>query len=248
MKNRALILAAGRGSRMGNETASKPKCFTVLKGKRLLDWQFESLKAAGINDISVVTGYKTEMFIGDFPKFYNGRWSETNMVASLFCADAFEGNTILSYSDIVYKKEHIKVLSKSNADITITADKDWEELWKLRFENPLDDAETFKSNGAKLLEIGGKTNDITEIEAQYMGLLKLTKNGWDIMYNEFNLLSDIEKDKMDMTKMLNLLLNKGVDINVVFINGGWCEADEYSDILAYERELEDNKNWKHDWR
>ena len=56
MNNRALILAAGRGSRMGKETALKPKCFTILDGKRLLDWQFESLNAAGIDHISVITG------------------------------------------------------------------------------------------------------------------------------------------------------------------------------------------------
>ena len=248
MKNRALILAAGRGSRMGNETASKPKCFTILDGKRLLDWQMESLQSAGISDISVVTGYKTEMFKGDFPKYVNKRWSETNMVASLFCADAFDGNTIISYSDIVYKKDHITNLNKSDADITITADRDWADLWSLRFENPLDDAETFKSDNEKLLEIGGKTDNISEIEAQYMGLLKLSPKGWQMMLDVFLSLSEIEKDKMDMTKMLNLLLSKGIGINVVFINGGWCEADEYSDILAYEKELNQNKDWKHDWR
>ena len=248
MKNRALILAAGRGSRMGAETASKPKCFTILDGKRLLDWQFESLIDAGINDISVITGYKTEMFTGNFPKYINKRWSETNMVASIFCAKDFDVNTIISYSDIVYKKEHIISLNNSNVDITITADKEWADLWKLRFENPLDDAETFKSANENLLEIGGKTKDIAEIEAQYMGLLKLSHKGWLIMYNLFQSLSNTQKDKMDMTAMLNLLLSKGVSINIVFINGGWCEADEYSDILAYEKELIQNKNWKHDWR
>ncbi len=248
MKTRALILAAGRGSRMGNETASKPKCFTILDGKRLLDWQFESLNAAGIDDVSVITGYKTEMFEGDFLKYINKRWSETNMVASLFCADPFEGDTIVSYSDIVYKKEHIIELNKSDADITITADKKWADLWKLRFENPLDDAETFKSDNEKLTEIGGKTNDISEIEAQYMGLLKLTQKGWRIMYDLFQSLSDKEKDKKDMTSMLNLLLREGVNIKVVFIHGGWCEADEYSDILAYEKELKQNKNWTHNWK
>ncbi len=248
MKNRALILAAGRGSRMGDETASKPKCFTILKGKRLLDWQFAALQGAGIMDISVVTGYKAEMFEGDFSTFVNNRWSETNMVASLFCVDAYEGNTIISYSDIVYKKEHIISLNKSDADITITADRNWADLWKLRFENPLDDAETFKSDNEKLLEIGGKTNNISEIEAQYMGLLKLSQKGWQIMFDVFQSMSDSEKDNMDMTKMLNLLLSKGIGINIVFINGGWCEADEYSDIMAYEKELNQNKNWKHDWR
>ena len=71
MNNRALILAAGRGSRMGKETALKPKCFTILHGKRLLDWQIESLKASGIDEISIVTGYKTEMFEGNLIKYVN---------------------------------------------------------------------------------------------------------------------------------------------------------------------------------
>ncbi len=110
---------------MGNETATKPKCFTILDGKRLLDWQFQSLRGAGVNDISVVTGYKAEMFKGDFHKYINKRWSETNMVASLFCADAFTGNTIISYSDIVYKKEHIDNLNLSEAEISINADRTW---------------------------------------------------------------------------------------------------------------------------
>tara|TARA_B100000900_G_C20600936_1_gene725575 strand:- start:3610 stop:4356 length:747 start_codon:yes stop_codon:yes gene_type:complete len=248
MNNRALILAAGRGSRMGTETEFKPKCFTVLYGKRLLDWQIETLKASEIDEISIVTGYKTEMFEGNFKKYVNKRWSETNMVASLFCADSIDGNTIISYSDIVYKKDHIIKLNKSKADITITADKKWADLWNLRFDNPLDDAETFKSKNEKLIEIGGKTHNINEIEAQYMGLLKLTQKGWKIMFDLFKSLSDIEKDKMDMTSMLNLLLKKGENINVVFISGGWCEADEYSDILNYEKELKNNKNWIHDWR
>lgn len=188
------------------------------------------------------------MLKGDFSVIDNKRWSETNMVYSLFCVPSFKGNTIISYSDIVYKKEHVAKLNKSKTDITITADKRWEELWRLRFEDPFDDAETFKSDGERLLEIGGKTRNVNDIEAQYMGLLKLTENGWDIIYKVFQSLTEKEKDKMDMTSMLNLLLNKGINIKVVFVEGGWCESDEYSDVLVYEKELKLNKNWIHDWR
>jgi len=248
MKDRALILAAGRGSRMGAETALKPKCLTLLDGKQLLEWQIDSLKGAGIKNITVVRGYRSEMLKGDFSVIDNKRWSETNMVYSLFCVPSFKGNTIISYSDIVYKKEHVAKLNKSKTDITITADKRWEELWRLRFEDPFDDAETFKSDGERLLEIGGKTRNVNDIEAQYMGLLKLTENGWDIIYKVFQSLTEKEKDKMDMTSMLNLLLNKGINIKVVFVEGGWCESDEYSDVLVYEKELKLNKNWIHDWR
>ena len=248
IENRAIILAAGRGSRMGDETALKPKCFTVLDGKCLLDWQIESLKGAGIDNITVVRGYKSEMFEGDFYKVDNKRWCETNMVASLFCVPAFKGNTIISYSDIVYNKEHVIKLNKSKEDITITADKKWEDLWGLRFENPLEDAETFKSDGETLLEIGGKTNDINEIEAQYMGLLKLSENGWRTINNIYLTLSVKERDKMDMTTLQNMLLKRSVKINVVFVEGGWCEVDAYSDVTAYEKQIHKKLQWNHDWR
>lgn len=248
MKSRAIILAAGRGSRMGEATASKPKCLNILAGKQLLEWQLQSLRNADINDITIVRGYRSEMIKGNFSVIDNKRWSETNMVSSLFCVPSNDGATIISYSDIVYAPEHIRRLNLSQHDITITADKYWEDLWKLRFEKPLDDAETFRSKNGELLEIGGKTNNIKDIEAQYMGLIKLSHKGWRIMHDLYESFSDAKKDKMDMTNMLNELLENKVSINVVFVEGKWCESDDYSDIVAYENELKNNMNWKHDWR
>lgn len=248
MKSRAIILAAGRGSRMGSETALKPKCLTKLKDRHLLDWQLSSLTSAGIKEITVVRGYRAEMLVGDFNVVNNERWNQTNMVASLFCAPPSNKSTIISYSDIVYHSEHVKRLEESTADITITADVFWEDLWKLRFENPLEDAETFKCKKNELVEIGKKTKDINNIEAQYMGLIKLSEHGWKLMYELYSSFLDEKKDKMDMTSMLNELLDEDVTIKVVFVEGKWCEADNYSDILAYEEALKQSSDWKHDWR
>ena len=58
---KAIILAAGRGSRMQNLTQKQPKCLVNLRGKALLDWQLEALRAAGISEIAIVTGYKREL-------------------------------------------------------------------------------------------------------------------------------------------------------------------------------------------
>jgi L-glutamine-phosphate cytidylyltransferase len=248
IKNRAIILAAGRGSRMGQATASRPKCLNKLAGKTLLDWQLSALKGAELNAITVIGGYRRELLQGDFNVVANERWDKTNMVASLFCAQAYEGNTIVSYSDIAYHPNHVKNLINSDGDIVITADKQWELLWKLRFENPLDDAETFKSSDGRITEIGKKTDDIRNIEAQYMGLIKLSPKGWDAMFSLYQTFPGEKKDKMDMTTMLNELLKNGVEINVVYIEGKWCEADDYDDILKYENELKTNENWSHDWR
>ena len=45
---KGIILAAGRGSRMGVLTDERPKCLTVLAGRTLLEWQIEAMRKAGI--------------------------------------------------------------------------------------------------------------------------------------------------------------------------------------------------------
>ena len=58
---KAIILAAGRGSRMGQLTNDKPKCLLMINGKTLIELQITAITNAGIKDIAIVTGYKAEM-------------------------------------------------------------------------------------------------------------------------------------------------------------------------------------------
>jgi len=55
---KAIILAAGRGSRMKNLTDERPKCLVELRGNPLLDWQLAALLEAGIDRIAIDTGYR----------------------------------------------------------------------------------------------------------------------------------------------------------------------------------------------
>ena len=57
---KAIILAAGLGSRMKNLTENHPKCLVKVKGRTLLNWQLDALGTAGISQIGVVTGYRRE--------------------------------------------------------------------------------------------------------------------------------------------------------------------------------------------
>lgn len=244
---RALILAAGRGSRMGEETAEKPKCLTSLAGKTLLDWQLKSLREAEVDQIGIVKGYNAELIRGGDIAFINPIWAHTNMVYSLFCASPYEGDTIVSYSDIMYHSDHVKRLTQSDGDIVITADLDWLALWSDRLDNPLEDAESFKSIDGYLTEIGKRTDNYADIEAQYMGLLKLSPKGWATLQKMFVSLPEEKRMRLDMTSMLNLLITNGEQIKVVFVSGKWCEADTMEDIHIYERKLKE-QNWTHDWR
>src|SRR3954452_12700782 len=56
--DKAVILSAGKGSRLLPLTADRPKCLIDLSGKSLLDWQLDVLQAGGIGDIVIVTGLR----------------------------------------------------------------------------------------------------------------------------------------------------------------------------------------------
>ena len=103
---------------MKSLTDERPKCLVELRGKPLLEWQLESLRAAGISDIAVVTGYKRELLAErGLSAFHNPRWAETNMVSSLACAESWlQGEPcIVSYSDIFYSPVAVQSLINSDA-------------------------------------------------------------------------------------------------------------------------------------
>ncbi len=259
MKTAGIILAAGRGSRMRELTDAKPKCMLELAGRPLLHWQLEAMARAGIgsnipDNILVVRGYKGHCLQGGFQTVDNPLWDRTNMLSSLLCARDFAARffagggdkLLVSYSDIVWRPGHAKKLLEAKAAIAISYDLLWEKLWRLRFEDPLLDAETFLQKDGWLLEIGSKTGDMAKIQGQYMGLLAFNAAGWQTLLNVTAGLGE-NTAKTDMTAFLRHLLGLGIPIGAVPLEGGWCEADSASDIQKYEKALASG-SWSHDWR
>ena len=186
----------------------------------------------------------------EYTLFENKRWADTNMVMSLYCAREFliAEECIISYADIVYNKQIVKDLIDDDSSISIAYDLLWESLWKIRFSNPLDDAETFQvdENGI-ITEIGNKPKSIDEIRGQYMGLLKIKPAGWKVVEGLLSSLNQKECDSLDMTRMLQLLIKNKVELHSVPTSGKWCEVDSQSDLLAYCNKLK-RDDWFHDWQ
>ena len=232
---KAIILAAGRGSRMKSLTDEKPKCLIELNGKPLLEWQLEALRGAGIEDIAIVTGYKKELLHRyGLKEFHNSLWAETQMVSSLMCANEWlqQSECVVSYSDIFYESSAINLLKGFREDLCITYDPNWAELWRRRFDEPLDDAETFcLDESGQLLDIGGKAQSIQEIQGQYMGLLKYSPCGWSVFRNEWLKLSGQEQSMIHMTGMLRRIIAAGdIKISPIVYMGRWGEFDSIADL------------------
>lgn len=236
---KAIILAAGRGSRMKEMTAAKPKCLTLLHGRPLLEYQLSALKEAGITDIAVVTGYMREALLSyDLFEFHNPRWAETNMVSSLCCAREWLMNEecIVSYSDIFYTSEAVIALLSNKDDISLTYDPSWLDLWRQRFSDPLSDAESFKLDDEHFLtEIGNKTTDATLIQGQYMGLLKFSPVGWKQVEMYRAELPAVMQDNMHMTGTLNAMIQQNnIKVRAFPYEGRWGEIDSQEDLACYE--------------
>lgn len=236
---RAIILAAGRGSRMKRLTDERPKCLVELRGKPLLEWQLGALREAGVNEIAIVTGYRRELLAGrGLVEFYNPRWAETNMVSSLACAEAWlvADTCIVSYADIFYESSAVSLLVNCASPLAVTYDSNWLASWQERFGNPLLDAETFRlMPDGTLSEIGNKPQSIEEIDGQYMGLLRFTPASWDEICRIRADLTDLERDKMHMTGTLQKIIDAGrMPVRAVRYDRSWGEIDSPEDLTNYE--------------
>ena len=241
---KAVILAAGRGSRMGILTEEIPKCLNKVGGQTLLDWQLYSLSKAGISDIGIVMGYKQEQLkeYGNY-NFFNNNWAKTNMVYTLLCADSWlmTNEIIVSYSDIFYSPDTVSNLLKSKSDIAISYDKNWYTLWQKRFSNPLNDAETLKLKHGYVSEIGKRIKIINNVEGQYMGLIKITPHGYSLIKSYLKTLTEKELASIDMTSMLSKLIQEDVPVAAVVSNDEWGEVDSENDLNIYNKMYLENK-------
>ena len=250
----AIILAAGEGKRLGHLTKNKPKCMIDLFGKTLLEWQVSIFKKCGVSDISVVTGYKAEMIdLPDLEFFQNKNFETTNMVESLFCAsNKLNKSTIVCYGDIIFGKNVLNSLIESKNDFSIVVDKQWKKYWKMRFNNPLSDAESLKiDRDGNITSIGQKVQKIDEIEGQYIGLMKFQNDGLAIIKEFYQKVKNQSKNNPNplnpnlafeqsyMTDFLQGLINSGCKLKAVPIENDWLELDNYHDYEVYNKKFKD---------
>ena len=244
MRTTALILAAGQGTRLRPLTDSKPKCLVEFAGKPLLEHQAATLRACGVENIVVVNGYCGEQ-ISDrgFATRTNPKFDSTNMVSTLFCAEDVmrdADDLLICYGDIVYEPRVLKPLLASDAAISVMVDNKWRQLWELRMDDPLSDAETMKiAEDGSLLELGKKPTSYDDIQAQYMGLIKVRADHVQKLMDYYHGLDRAaiydgkDFDNMYMTSFVQSIVHAGWDVRVVRTDNGWLEIDSTDDLARY---------------
>lgn len=245
----ALILAAGQGTRLRPLTDNKPKTLVPLYGKSLLERQAKVLRDAGITKLNVATGYRADAIEAlGFATSFNPAFESTNMVQSLFCTESFMREAaakgedlIIGYGDIVYEPKNLQTVLQTTAPMVLMIDKKWYDLWRLRMENPLDDAETLLlSADGYVQELGKKPQSLDQIQGQYTGLIKVAADKILEMVAFFHSLdrAGVYDGKtfpqMYMTSFIQALINKGWPVKAALVQNGWLEIDTVDDLHHYE--------------
>ena len=240
--SKALIIAAGLGSRLKKHTKNLPKCMLDFGGKTLLQRQLDSYKKCGIKDISIIRGYKKEKINYKGIKYFeNNDYKNNNILNSIFYAEkVINGNIIISYSDILFDPSVVERTLDSNHDISVIVDIDWRGYYVGRKDHPISEAENviFNSNN-EVQKIGKINKGSEEIHGEFIGMIKLSNRGTEIFKEHFNRLKKIYWNKpfqraktfqkAYLTDFIQELVDIGIKVHCVIIESGWKEIDTVED-------------------
>ena len=208
----------------------------------------------GINDISIIKGYKKEKI--NFPNityFENNDFLNNNILHSLICsrpkleeAVKTEEDVVMTYSDIWYSDNVVRKLLEDKHDISAIVDTDWQDYYNRRTDHPISEAENvIIGYNKKMLKIGKHifTDKIPkDRQGEFIGLWKFSYKGIKIFLNHFDRLdlslkktepyqNSKEWQKSYMTDIFQELINQGEDLYCVLIQKNWKEFDTVQDFL-----------------
>lgn len=243
---KAIIIAAGPGTRLRPYTEVIPKCLIEVAGKPIVQRQLEIFRKFGLYDIALVRGWRKEKVnLPGITYFDNDDFENNNILHSLFHAyDFMTDSFISSYSDIVYESHVVQKLVEHPGEIGIIIDTTWKKSYKGRLKHPVSEAELVLTDEEGMVKkIGKDVVSPQEATGEFIGLAKFFDKGVNILKTEFNRLEQFYKGKEEepfqhakkfkeayLTDMLQELVDQGHDVYGVEISGGWTEIDTDEDL------------------
>tara|TARA_B100000029_G_scaffold386599_1_gene382464 strand:- start:2644 stop:3387 length:744 start_codon:yes stop_codon:yes gene_type:complete len=238
---KAIIIAAGDGTRIGKELSGIPKSLIPINGKTIFERQKYIFEKNDISEFIVITGPEHKFKDIDVKYIKDNDRQYHDILGSLLVAkEHFKGNMIISYSDILFEDEIIKQLINTKGDIVIAIDLNWKKEYENRTEHPLSEAENVLINDKGQISLIKKNiDDSDKIVGEFLGLIKMTEKGSDIFLKKINHLQKNHVGKFHnaeslekgyLTDMMQEMVDASIEITPLFISGKWCEVDTKQDL------------------
>jgi phosphoenolpyruvate phosphomutase len=234
----AVVLAATRGRGLEAVTTDKPKVMLPIAGKPLLRWLIDSFKKEGINDITVVGGYRADAIdTAGIKLVVNERYAETGELTSLACAlDAIESDLLISYGDLMFRSYVLRDLLESRSDFAVVVDSSPSEsanrtVRDFAYCSRGDDRGLFGSQVSLLRVAGESASDSDFVHGRWIGLFKVGRQGLTRLKTVLNVLrSRADFHTLDLPALLNALIADGAAIEVTYIHGHWRGVNDLEEL------------------
>jgi choline kinase len=247
---RPVIIAAGRGSRLKNETDDIPKTLVEVMGRPMLEWVLEAFESAGLSrrDVVFICGYRADVIKARYPEFTyvtNHDWQNNNILLSLLMAREYWGDGFVStYGDIVYEGAVVQKLVASPADIVLGCDTAWRRRYVGRTQHPETDAEKLRADGKRVLELS-RTIPSEQASGEFIGVMKLSPAGAGELLQAFDhaeraygggqFREGRSFQKAYLIDLLAEMLEQGAEMEREDTNGGYMEIDTVQDLSMSEK-------------
>lgn len=246
---KAIIIGAGRGSRLKHLTNEIPKTLVPVLGRPMLDGVLDALAAGGFrrSDVIFVCGYKKEVIAERYPELTyveNTDWERNNILLSLLYAREHLGEGFVStYADIVYRPSIVAELVRSTHDIAVACDTDWRRRYVGRSQHPETDAEKLRAEGDRVVELSRRIPS-ERAAGEFIGVMKLSAAGagrflaaFDEAKREFagrEFREGRTFEKAYLIDLMQRMLEGGEQIHRVDTHGGYMEIDTLEDAALAE--------------
>ena len=264
MIKRAILIAAGRGKRLGAHTDEIPKCMVHVGDKPILGWVWDALSSVGVDELVVIRGYRgdvLEQFVKTLVPMVtfvdNKEWESNNSLLSLACARAYLAEPCyMTYSDIVFTRGVARAAADSTAEIGLVIDRQFRDIYVGRTEHPLDEGEVSDlDEHGNVRRVGKRALPADQAYGEFIGLAKLSADGARWCGDAIDALTAQYAGKDDqpfqraarfrnayLTDLLQHLIDAGRPAAPVAIAGQWREIDTGQD-LDRARVLLESEDW-----
>ena len=233
---RAIILAASRGSEMGDVTAGMPKTMVPIGGTPLLHKLVAQFRASGIRRIAVVRGFAAEKVHAPDVEFVeNEEFEGTGELLSLTQAvEHLQGDAVISFGDILFRKHILNNLLAEQHDIVLAVDAAWEQRRSGGYVDYVTATRPYslRYNDEEAFLTGiGPDFDRGMINGEWIGLIKTTARGSAAIttaLGELSIRGDFRTLRFD--DLFKHLLAKGQVVQVLYVTGQWLDVDNLDDL------------------
>ncbi len=263
---RAILIAAGRGKRLGAHTEEIPKCMVQVGALPILGWVWKALSAVGVEELVVIRGYRgdvLETFVRSLvPKVSfvdNHEWQTNNVLLSMAHARQFlDQPTYLTYSDIIFTPAVARAAASSTAEIGLVIDREFRSIYVGRTEHPLDEGEVSDlMPGGTVARVGKRALAPADAIGEYIGLARLGARGVATVANTLDALAKRFEGRETapfqrattyrnayQTDLWQELVDGGVSVDPILVDGGWREIDTSQDLDRARHLVESaSKDW-----